>query len=77
MNHEGGEDKFWMVFAEGGQAPHKRHLSRDDAENEAARIAAKNSRPVYVLEAVCCFEVTIPPVRRVAMDETATRVEHE
>ena len=77
MTHESTEYKFWMVFAEGGQAPHKRHLHRDDAENEAARIAAKNGRPAYVLEAVCFFEVTIPPVRRVAMDETATRVEHE
>ena len=54
--------KFWMVFAEGGQAPNKRHFTEAEAAEEARRLAKKNGRPAYVLESVLGYEVPEPPV---------------
>lgn len=35
--------KFWMVWAEGGQAPNKQHFSEFDARTEAQRLAKKTT----------------------------------
>jgi hypothetical protein len=54
--------KFWMVFAEGGQAPNKQHFTEAEAMAEAHRLAKKNGRPAYVLESVIGYEVPEPLV---------------
>lgn len=61
--------KFWMVFADGGHAPTKQHLSQAEAEAEAQRIARKNRRAAYVLEAVAGYEPQNPPVVRFATEK--------
>ena len=62
--------KFWMVFAEGGQAPHKQHFIEAEAVAEAHRLAKKNGRPVYVLESKMGYEVPEPLVVKFATSET-------
>lgn len=54
--------KFWMVFAEGGQAPNKQHFVRAEAEAEAQRLAKKNGRPAYVLESLGGYEIPEPAI---------------
>lgn len=54
--------KFWMVFAEGGQAPNKQHFDRNEAEKEAIRLAKKNGRPAYLLESILGYEIPEPTV---------------
>ena len=54
--------KFWMVFAEGGQAPNKQHFTEAEAMAEAHRLAKTNGRPAYVLESVIGYEVPEPLV---------------
>jgi len=63
--------KFWMVWAEGGQAPNKQHFSEFDARTEAQRLAKKNNRPAYVLESVTGYEVPEPAVSEFSTDECA------
>lgn len=65
--------KFWMVFAEGGQAPNKQHFSEAEARQEAQRIAKKNGQLAYVLESVAGFEVPEPSVSEFKTDERAPR----
>ena len=45
-------NKFWMLFAEGGQTPAVRHDNIVEAMREAQRIAEKTERNCYVLEYV-------------------------
>lgn len=41
---------FWLVWSEDGRTPMCKHRSREDAETEAARLAAENpGRPFHVL----------------------------
>ena len=61
--------KFWMVFADGGHAPTKRHFSQAEAEAEAQRIAQKNRRAAYVLETAAVYEPPDPPVVRFATEK--------
>jgi hypothetical protein len=61
--------KFWMVFAEGGQAPNKQHFVEADAVSEAHRLAKKNGRPAYVLESMMGYEVPEPLVVKFATSE--------
>lgn len=45
--------KFWAVWRyNGGGAPNRRHASKSDAVNEAARLAAQENASYYVLEVV-------------------------
>ena len=62
--------KFWMVFAEGGQAPRKQHFIEAKAVAEAQRLAKENGRPVYVLESMMGYEVPEPLVVKFATSET-------
>ena len=61
--------KFWMVFAEGGQAPRKQHFIEAEAVAEAQRLAKENGRPVYVLESMMGYEVPEPLVVKFATSE--------
>jgi len=61
--------KFWMVFAEGGQAPNKQHFVEAEAIAEAHRLAKKNGRPAYVLESKMGYEVPEPLVVKFATSE--------
>ena len=61
--------KFWMVYAEGGQAPNKKHYSQAEADAEAQRLAKKNGRPTYVLESVCGYEVPEPSLSKFNTNE--------
>ena len=63
--------KFWMVFAEGGQAPNKRHYTQAEADAEAQRLTKKNRRPAYVLESVGGYEVPEPSLSKFKTDEHA------
>ena len=54
--------KFWMVYAEGGQAPNKQHFVRAEAEAEAQRLAKKNGRAAYVLESLGGYEIPEPVI---------------
>lgn len=61
--------KFWMVFAEGGQAPNKQHFVEAEAVTEARQLAKKNGRPAYVMESVMGCEVLEPLVVKFATSE--------
>lgn len=61
--------KFWMVYAEGGQAPNKQHFVEAGAVAEARRLAKKNGRPAYVLESMLGYEVPEPLVVEFATSE--------
>ena len=61
--------KFWMVFAEGGQAPNKQHFVEAEAVSEARRLAKKNGRPVYVLESMMGYDVPEPLVVKFATND--------
>ena len=67
--------KFWMVFAEGGQAPNKQYFSKVDAREEAKRLAKKNGRPVYMLESVVGYEVPEPALSEFRTDERAPQAD--
>ena len=62
--------KFWMVYAEGGQAPNKQHFVEAEAVAEARRLAKKNGRPAYVLESMMGYEVPEPLVVKFATSES-------
>lgn len=61
--------KFWMVYAEGGQAPNKQHFAEADAIAEAQRLAKKHGKPAYVLESKIGYEVPEPLVVEFATSE--------
>lgn len=45
--------KFWMVYSPQGNAPRREHMSRDQAEREAERLAMGNpGQQFFVLKAV-------------------------
>lgn len=51
---------FWMVYVEGRNSPTKKWETREEAEAEANRLAIKEGRDVYVLEAVVGYSIPIP-----------------
>lgn len=66
--------KFWMVFAEGGQTPTKRHDNIIDAMREAERISQKNERSTYVLECVgmvICRKEILTQYKEIGYDTTS------
>jgi len=56
--------KFWLVYVEGSDGgKHFKHLTRNEAESEAERIAVlpRNcEKRVYVLEAKACCVIHAP-----------------
>ena len=65
------EYKFWMVFVDGGNSPSAKHFSKEEAIEEAARLAIKTSKQAYVLECIERFIVPMPSVSRYAVTECA------
>jgi len=55
-------DRFWLVWREDGASPHKRHATRASAEAEAIRLATKEVKSFYVVEAVAMVHTTITVV---------------
>lgn len=51
------QTKFWMLYAEGGNAPTAEHQTYESAKAEAERLAEKLGRKIYVLEAVSVCEL--------------------
>ncbi len=61
-------EKFWMLFAEHGQAPRVQHMTHGEAAKEAERIlrankvAGKQNGVVFVFEAVSAVSVLPTPI---------------
>ena len=49
------EGKFWMVYVEGKSSPTKKHADFNEAYDEARRLAKKEGRDTYLLQAVSKF----------------------
>lgn len=65
--------KYWIVQSFGEEGHHYgrtyyRHPSRESADQEAKRLAAKVGRPFTVLETVSCFRPPTPEVEEVKLD---------
>lgn len=54
------EQTFWMLYAEGGGAPHFKHGSREEAEKEAKRLAMALNKTIYILQAITSVEYVNP-----------------
>lgn len=50
------DQKFFMLFAENGNAPTAKWYTMEDAKTEAARIVSKTGKQVYILEALYRFD---------------------
>ena len=57
---ENQETAFWCVWGEGAGVPIVKHRSRSAAEKEAARLARKMGRRMYVLLGTNFVEVERP-----------------
>lgn len=57
---ESHEKAFWWVWGEGSGVPTVKHQSRRAAEREAARLARKTGKRMYVLLATNVVEVEQP-----------------
>jgi len=58
-------DRFWMVLVEGQGVPRYRHLTFEEAKEEAARLLHlpdNRHRPVYILKTVACGYLEQTPV---------------
>ncbi len=64
--------KFWMCYVEGTGVPQQRHRSVVNAQIEAERLARKEGKVVYLLEAINTVYVKPPdpPVLPVVWDRT-------
>lgn len=59
------DERFWMVWKNYGDSPKVKHVTEEEANREAERIAHdRTSDPVYVMEAVRVFQRASPPVER-------------
>lgn len=64
MKHQ----KFWMVYSQQGKAPTYMHLTREDAQNEASRLARNNlGKEFFVLKAVSGVVTKTPKIKGVKM----------
>ena len=48
---------FYMIYVEGQESPKRRHLTFEDAQKEAERLARLMRRKTYILGTIECFEV--------------------
>jgi hypothetical protein len=55
------DDKFYMVYVDGGNNPSKQHATIDEACDEARRLARYTKRTAFVLEAVCGYRIPEEP----------------
>jgi hypothetical protein len=57
---------FYMLYVEGRSAPNVVHTGREEAEQEAERLARLKDnlgRSVYILQPIKCCKVEVPPVK--------------
>lgn len=69
--------KFWMLYREGGRIPSHKHLDLGDAKVEAERIARRERRRVYILEAFASVKVETKEVPEVPVIWSAVGEESE
>ena len=50
-------NRFYMIYVEGQESPKRRHLTFEDAQKEAERLARLTRRKTYILGTIECFEV--------------------
>ena len=48
---------FYMIYVEGQNSPTRKHLTYQDAKEEAERLARLTHRKTYILGTIECFEV--------------------
>ena len=66
MKHK--HHKFWMVYCPQRTAPTYQHLSRQDAEQEARRLATMNpGTQFFVLRAVSGVTATQPEIETIKL----------
>lgn len=64
------EERFWMVWCRGRNAPTYRHSSGESAATEAKRLARQHpSERFYVMKCTGGYEVSAPPITSVTMTE--------
>jgi|GEM_PF-3529299 hypothetical protein len=54
------EETFWMLYAEGGGAPHFKHGTKQQAEKEAKKLAVNLEKRIYILQAITSIEYINP-----------------
>ena len=58
--------KFWMVWNPDGRQPRYMHMTRDQAENEAKRLASENpGEKFFVLKSITGFLAKKAPVKSI------------
>ena len=50
-------NKFYMIYVEGQDSPKRKHLTFEDAQKEAERLARLMRRKTYILGTIECLEV--------------------
>lgn len=64
------ESGFYLVWCEGGGNPTRTHASRQEAEDEAERLAQDNRGVTFtVLRAVSRFRIPAPAVERTPLSD--------
>lgn len=48
---------FYMIYVEGQESPKRRHLTFEDAQKEAERLARAMRKKTYILGTIECVEV--------------------
>lgn len=48
---------FYMIYVEGQDSPKRRHLTFEDAQKEAERLARAMRKKTYILGTIECVEV--------------------
>lgn len=49
--------RFYMIYVEGQDSPKRRHLTFEDAQKEAERLARAMHKKTYILGTIECVEV--------------------
>lgn len=50
--------RFYMIYVEGQESPKRRHLTFEDAQKEAERLARAMRKKTYILGTIECVEVS-------------------
>ena len=58
---------FYMVWVEGKPAPILQHTRKEEAEKEAVRLAGKEGKTVYVLQAIEAYRTPFPRVEKISL----------
>ena len=49
--------RFYMIYVEGQESPKRKHLTFEEAQKEAERLARMMHKKTYILGTIECFEV--------------------